>query len=322
MKSLFQHPSGDRPVTALLLLLAGVFAVAFQDSLVKLMSVHTSFWQFQVLRSLGNLSFVIILALIGGGIGLLAPRNWRPVYLRALILLVCMFFFFSGAPYLSVAQMAAGLYTYPLFISLLAIPILGESVGRWRIMALLTGGVGAGFVLNPWDADFSLLQVLPVVAGLLYAANIITIRKACRNESPLALAFAAAITFVIAGTIGISVLTLFPLSTELRTSMPFVAIGWPELTMLVAAFAVFASVLNLGANICISRAYQTADASLLAPLDFSYLVFAALWSKIMFDQWPSKEALIGMTLIGIAGIVTALRERVVARRKRESGVSV
>jgi drug/metabolite transporter (DMT)-like permease len=85
---------------------------------------------------------------------------------------------------------------------------------------------------------------------------------------------------------------------------------------------VFASVLNLGANICISRAYQTADASLLAPLDFSYLVFAALWSKIMFDQWPSKEALIGMTLIGIAGIVTALRERVVARRKHESSISV
>ena len=319
MKSLLQHPVGDRPVTALLLLLTGVFAIAFQDSLVKLMSVHTSFWQFQVLRSLGNLSFVIILALFSGGIGLLLPRNWRPVYLRAFILLICMFFFFSGAPYLSVAQMAAGLYTYPLFISLLAIPILGEKVGRWRILALLTGGVGAAFVLNPWDADFSLLQVLPVLAGLFYAANILTIRKACRNESPLALAFAAAITFIIAGTIGISLLTLFPLSNELRTSMPFVAIGWPQLTLLVAAFALFASVLNLTANICISRAYQTADASLLAPLDFSYLVFAALWSKIIFDQWPSRAALIGMTLIGTAGIVTAWRERIVAKRKRQQG---
>jgi drug/metabolite transporter (DMT)-like permease len=284
--------------------------------LVKLMSVHTSFWQFQLLRSLGNLGFVTLLALFSGGVGLLIPRNWRPVYLRAGILLICMFFFFSGAPFLSVAQMAAGLYTYPLFISLLAIPILGERVGRWRIFAILIGAVGAAFVLNPWDADFSLLQVLPILAGLFYAANILTIRKACRNESPLALAFAAAITFVIAATIVISLLFLFPLSSELRISMPFVAIGWPELTLLVAAFALFASVLNLSANICISRAYQTADASWLAPVDFSYLIFAAFWSQVIFDQWPTRSAIIGMILIGTAGIITAWRERVVANRNR------
>jgi drug/metabolite transporter (DMT)-like permease len=316
MKSLFQRPSGDRPVTALILLLTGVFAIAFQDSLVKLMSVHTSFWQFQLLRSFGNLGFVTLLALFSGGIGLLIPRNWRPVYLRAGILLICMFFFFSGAPFLSVSQMAAGLYTYPLFISLLAIPILGERVGRWRIFAILIGAVGAAFVLNPWDTNFSLLQVLPILAGLFYAANILTIRKACRNESPLALAFAAAITFVIAATIVISLLSLFPLSSELRTSMPFVAIGWPELTLLVTAFALFASVLNLTANICISRAYQTADASWLAPVDFSYLIFAAFWSQIIFDQWPTHSAIIGMILIGTAGIITAWRERVVANRNR------
>jgi drug/metabolite transporter (DMT)-like permease len=316
VKGLFQQPVGDRPVTALMLLLTGVFAIAFQDSLVKLMSAHTSFWQFQLLRSIGNLGFVILLAVLSGGIGLLIPRNWRPVYLRAGILMLCMFCFFSGAPFLSVAQMAAGLYTYPLFISLLAIPILGERVGRWRIFALLIGGTGAAFVLNPWDANFSLLQVLPILAGLFYAANILTIRKACRNESPLALAFAAAITFIIAATIGISLLKLFPLSSELRTNMPFVAIGWPELTLLVAAFALFASVLNLTANICISRAYQTADASWLAPMDFSYLIFAAFWSQVIFAQWPTPSAIVGMTLIGIAGIITAWRERVAANLTR------
>jgi drug/metabolite transporter (DMT)-like permease len=97
--------------------------------------------------------------------------------------------------------------------------------------------------------------------------------------------------------------------------MPFVAIGWPELTLLVAAFALFASVLNLSANICISRAYQTADASWLAPVDFSYLIFAAFWSQVIFDQWPTRSAIIGMILIGTAGIITAWRERVVANRK-------
>jgi len=100
--------------------------------------------------------------------------------------------------------------------------------------------------------------------------------------------------------------------------MPFVAIGWPELTLLVAGFALFASVLNLTGNICLSRAYQTADASWLAPMDFSYLVFAAFWSRVIFDQWPTGQAIVGMTLIGSAGVITAWRERVVARRKRQA----
>ena len=315
MKSLFTHPSGDRPVAALSLLLTGVFVLALQDSLVKLMSDQTSFWQFQALRSIGNLSFTVLLACIGGGIGLILPRNWRPVYLRAALLTVCMFFFFAGAPYLSIAQMAAGLYTYPLFVSLLAGPVLGEYVGPWRIGALLLGAIGASFVLSPWQDDFSWVQILPIVAGFFYATNILTLRRACRNGSPLALAFAVSLVFLICGLCGIVLLTIFPLATEIRQAAPFVAIGWPELTLLVLGFAVFASVLNLTGNICLSRAYQTADASWLAPVDFTYLIFAAIWGKLLFDQWPTSQALTGMLLIGSAGVVTAWRERISANRK-------
>jgi drug/metabolite transporter (DMT)-like permease len=314
--SLFEHPSGDRPLAALGLLLMGVFALALQDSLVKLMSGDTSFWQFQTLRSIGNLSFIVILALASGSLGLMMPRNWRPVYLRGALLTVCMFCFFAGAPYLTVPQMAAGLYTYPLFVSLLAGPVLGESVGPWRICALLVGATGAAFILSPWQDDFSSVQLLPIMAGFFYATNILTLRRACRNESPLALAFAVGVVFIVSGVAGIALLASFPLSAEIRETMPFVAIGWPELTFLVAGFALFASVLNLTGNICLSRAYQTADASWLAPMDFSYLIFAALWSRVIFDQWPTTQALIGMSLIGTAGIITAWRERVVATGRR------
>lgn len=302
-------------MAALSLLLTGVFVLALQDSLIKLMSDQTSFWQLQTLRSVGNLSFTVLLACVGGGISLILPRNWRPVFLRAAFLTVCMFFFFAGAPYLSIAQMAAGLYTYPLFVSLLAGPLLGEYVGPWRIGALLIGTIGASFVLSPWQDDFSWVQVLPIVAGFFYATNILTLRKACRNESPLALAFAVGLVFVVCGLCGSTVLSFFPLSTEVREAAPFVAIGWPELTLLVLGFALFASVLNLTGNICLSRAYQTADASWLAPIDFTYLIFASIWSKILFDQWPTSQALIGMLLIGSAGVVTAWRERVAANRK-------
>ena len=97
--ALFEGPSGDRPLAALVLLLTGVFALALQDSLVKFMSSQTSFWQFQTLRSVGNLGFTVMLAAATGGIGLLIPKKPGPVVLRASFLMICMFCFFAGAPF-------------------------------------------------------------------------------------------------------------------------------------------------------------------------------------------------------------------------------
>lgn len=316
--SVFHHTSDDRPLMAISLLMIGVFALAFQDSLVKLMSPETSFWQFQTLRSIGNVAFAIMLAGLSGSYALLRPVKWRAVLLRSSFLMICMFFFFSGAPFLSVAQMAAGLYTYPIFISLLAIPVLGEQVGRWRVGAILLGGIGAAIVFSPWQESFTIVQILPIIAGFFFACNVLTLRRACRGESPLALAFIVGLMFLFCGLLGILFLSVFPLSLDLQQSLPFVAIGWPELTLLVLGFAVLSSVLNLTGNICLTRAYLTADASLLAPMDFIYLLFAAFWSKILFDQWPDSQALIGMALIATAGIITAWREQVTSRRKKQT----
>ena len=91
--------------------------------------------------------------------------------------------------------------------------------------------------------------------------------------------------------------------------MPFITIGWPELTIVVLGIAIFCSALNLTGNICLARAYQTADSSWLAPIDFSYLVFAAFWGRVIFGTWPTPKALLGMSLIAIAGIVIAWREQ-------------
>jgi len=276
---------------------------------MKLMSAETSIWQIQTLRSASNVFFVVLLALSAGGLALLVPRNAKGVLVRALLLSVCMFFFFSGAPFLSVAQMAAGLYTYPLFVSLLAGPVLGETIGPWRYGAVLVGAIGSALILSPWKDGFSMVQVLPLIAGFFYASQVLCLRRWCREESTLALAFVAGLVFVVMGTSGITILSLFPAPASAVEAMPFVAIGWPTLTLAVAGFAVGASVLNLCGNICITRAYQTADASLLAPLDFSYLVFAACWGKILFDRWPTSLQLVGMMLIIFAGVVIAWREQ-------------
>lgn len=286
----------------------GVTILSLQDSVVKLAADHTSFWQFQLLRSLCNLMLLAMLARMVMGWQALKVLSWRWVAVRSLFLTLCMFCFFSAAPKITFAQMATGLYTYPMFVTLLSSTVLREPVGPWRFGALAVSAFGAVLILSPWSASFSAWQLLPVLAGFFYACNVMTLRRWCQTEHPMALAMVVAIFFCVSGLAGIVVLTAFPVGAEARAVMPFVVVPWPELTAVLIGFAVFASFCNLAGNIALSRAYQSAEPAWLAPFDYSYLAIAVMWGVLLFGEIPSETTMTGMALIGTAGIVTALRE--------------
>ena len=60
----------------------------------------------------------------------------------------------------------------------------------------------------------------------------------------------------------------------------------------------------------LAKAYQTAESSWLAPIDYTYLVFATIWGKIFFGVWPSYSNTFGMLLIASSGILIAFREQI------------
>ena len=126
--TLFERPTEDRPMMALGLIMVGVIALALQDSVVKVVSPETSFWQFQLVRSLLNFALILVIAKATVGLAILRPQNPKAVLARGLMLAICMMFFFGAAPQITVTQMAAGLYTYPLFVTMMAGPVLGERI--------------------------------------------------------------------------------------------------------------------------------------------------------------------------------------------------
>ena len=287
----------------------GVIILSLQDSLIKFMSSETSFWQLQFIRSIGNIFLLILLATLTNGLAILIPKNWKPVYFRAFIMTTCMFCFFAASPILTFAQMAAGLYTFPIFVSFLAIIFLKERIGLWRILALFIGSLGALLILEPWSESFSILQILPIMAGFFFACNIILIRKHCRHESVMSLTLAVGIMFFISALFGIIIFEYIFVDLISKENAPFVFVGWPTLTLIVFIFCFSCSILNITGNILLAKAYQTAESSWLAPIDYSYLFFAIIWGKLFFDVWPTFLNLFGMTLIAISGILIAYRER-------------
>ena len=205
--------------------------------------------------------------------------------------------------------MAAGLYTFPIFVTILSIVITKEMVGKYRLMALVMGFIGSVFILQLWKENFNLYQLLPILAGFFYACNIIMIRKYCRNESPVALTFVVGILFFISGIIGI-IFFEFIFEYDQNFTIDFITDGWVDLTMIIFLFSVTCSLLNIIGNLALAKAYQNAESSWLAPLDYFYLVFACLWSKLVFDVWPENIEFAGIFLIVTSGLIITYREKI------------
>lgn len=299
----------DRPLKAAGLMLTALMLLAFQDGMVRFAGPETSLWQFQWLRAAFNLCFLLIIARVLWGTLPKRPKRLWAVALRSLLLISAMLFFFAGVPDLTLSEMAAGLYTFPIWVTLLSALFLGERVGPWRVTAVAMAAAGAILILQPYAHDFHWKQVLPLGAGLCYAGVVLTTRRLCRTESTVTLAFGVGVAFLLLGTVGVGVLSLLPPGPEVVAEIPYLAVAWPELVGSTVAIALLCSSMNVVANLCLARAYQSAESSWLAPIDYCYLIFAAFWGFVLFSDVPGAATLAGMGMIAAAGALTAWRER-------------
>ena len=287
------------------MVIMGGLVLGFQDALVKAYSTYTSYWQFLAIRSTLSLTLVDSFSLIFFSAKALIPKSLILVIIRSLLLGICMICFFSGAVTLDFSLMIAGLYTYPLFITIMAKPLLGEKLNFSRVSGLTLGILGSFFILEPWRTEISYVQLLPICAGFIYACNIIFIKRFCAKESPMALETIRSIIFILISVLGI-IYAENILSASIKSELHFISEGWPDITHLIMLICIVASISSLLGNILIIKGYQKADGSLLAPFDFLYLVFAVLWGRRFLGAWPSFLDFLGIMFIILAGIISSL----------------
>ena len=123
LNHLFQHSSHDMPRLAVTVMLCGLLCLSLQDALIKIASSQTTLWQLQSIRAVVNIALVWLLSRrLMAGLSL-RPKRVGVVFMRSMFQVAALTFFFGGAPFLSLAQMAGGLYTFPLFVGLSLIHI-------------------------------------------------------------------------------------------------------------------------------------------------------------------------------------------------------
>ena len=313
----------DRPGLAAGLMLSGLAMLATQDALARMAGEHVSFWQFQAMRASGNVMLLTAFAWFAMGGAPRRPRRFWAVALRCLIMVVTTVFFFGGIPHVTIVEMAAGLYTYPIFVTILSAIFLGERVGIRRVSAVVVGATGAMLILQPGGEAFHLVKLMPVGAGLCYAGNVLVTRRWCRGENTITMALGIALSFVVIGLGGCLFLAASPASPAFRETFPFLGYGWRDAAAWVFGITFLCSILNASGNVILTKAYQSAESSWLAPFDYTYLIFATIAGVVFFANWPGTWQVAGMALIAGAGVFTAWRERTLkARLARDLGTEL
>lgn len=273
---------------ALLALFA--FAVyATHDVFVKILGGIYSPIQLVFFSVLFSFPLATIMMMRDATPGTLLPVHpwWMAIRtLAALITGMTAYYAFSVLP---LAQTYAILFASPLLITILAIPILGEKVRIRRGLAVVVGLIGVLIVLRPGQTELGLGHLAGITAAVCGSIASIVVRKIGQDERPVViLLYPMVANFVVMGA-------MLPLVYE---PMPIEHIG------MIAVIALFAWI---GGRAIIS-AYQSGEAVIVAPMQYSQILWASLYGLMFFDESIDLNTGIGASVIIASGLYIVLRE--------------
>ena len=272
-----------------LLSLAAFGLYATHDVAVKTLGAH--YTSFQIIFFSGLLSFpvVSILLMSDKTDGNLVPRHpwWSLLRSMTGVATGAMgFFAFSVLP---MAQCYAMLFAMPLVITLLSIPMLGEEVGLRRGLAVLVGLAGVLIVLRPGSAPMSLGHLAALGAAVMGAMSSVIVRKIGKDERSV-------------------VLMMYPMLMSVAAMglmLPFVYRPMPVAHLGLTAVV---SVLGMGGAFLMILAYRTAPAVIVAPMQYSQIIWAAFYGWLLFGEAIDIWTAAGSAVIIASGLYIVLRE--------------
>jgi S-adenosylmethionine uptake transporter len=265
----------------------GIYAT--HDVVVK--TLGATYSVFQIMFFSGLLSFPLIIVMLmrdrtPGTLHAVHPW-WSLLRMMTVVLgTAAAFYAFTVLP---LAQTYTMLFAAPILVTILSIPILGERVGLHRGLAVALGLLGVIVVLRPGLAPISLGHVAGVGAAFGIALSALVMRKIGRDERS-------------------SVLMLYPMLANvviMGAAMPFVYVPMAltdlALTGVVALMAFAAALLIIGA-------YRRAEAAIVAPMQYSQILWAVVYGALLFSESPDGWTLVGAVLIILSGLYIVFRE--------------
>lgn len=287
------------PLAGIALAMAGYSLFSIQDAAVKWLVETYAVPQILFIRSVMIVSISAFVIRRNGHSSILKSPHRGSLILRALLMLAAWLSYYSAVRHLGLAEITTMYFSAPIIVMVLSIVVLREKVGAMRWLACLVGFAGVVLAANPGEAPSLVPAAMVLFAGFCWAWSIILVRLVSRSESTINQMLATSLAFVVACGV----------------MLPFVWV-WPDASG-------WALMLGLG---CVSalgqyllyEGFRHAPASMLAPIEYSGLVWAFLYGYLIWAEVPAWNVFAGAVLIVCSSLVLVWWERrtVILSRRR------
>lgn len=275
-----------------MLMIGATVVFALQDGISRHLAGTYNTYMVVMVRYWFFAAFVVFLATRApGGIRATARTDQLGLQiLRGVLLAGEIVVAVYGFTVLGLIESQAVFICYPLLVAALSGPVLGESVGWRRWMAIGLGLIGVLIILQPGAGVFNPAAVIPFISALMFAVYGLLTRYAARRDS-------TATSFFWTGIAGAVVMT--------SVGMWF----WEPMTPSDSLWMALLCVLGVSGHWLLIKCYEMAEASAVQPFAYLHLVWAALLGIWVFGEVIRDNVAIGASIILAAGLFTLWRER-------------
>ena len=273
--------SPNTPLRGAFLSLGAFVAYACTDVSIKALGQNLGSFQVMFLASVCTLPFIFAQILWTDRRASLWPKLPGLTAIRVVISIIGSALVTYTFTHLPLAQCYAVFFTMPLMITLIAWPMLGEPIDPWRGLIILAGFGGVLIALQPGTTTFQLAHLTAICGAATGALNSLLLRKIGHRESAgVMLLYPTAASALAAGLI-----------------MPFV---WQPVSGHDLQIGLQMGFLGTTGGLLIIAAYRVAPSIVVAPMQYSQIIWASALGLIFFGEKP-----ILMTALGIGVIIAA-----------------
>ena len=296
----------NQPLRGIAYLCLGVLIFSLQDAVIKQVSGGYPLTEVLSLRSIVAIPILLLLVQREVGLRAVLAKGYGALILRATLMFVAYMAYYLAFPALPLADAVALYFTVPLFVTLLAGPMLGERAG-WQVWAAVAVGfAGVLVMLQPGSGFFEPAALLSLLSAVMYAGAMLMARGMGPTHAASVMSLYQNLVFLL-GALGIALLvTLLGVVEASHPSMMFLVRPWatpgPMDAFLIFGCGVVATI----GTLLLTSAYRIARANLVAPFEYSGVLWAPLWGLLFFGEVPRLTTVVGAAMIVGAGLV-ALR---------------
>jgi drug/metabolite transporter (DMT)-like permease len=270
---------------AVLLVTVGTIFFAANDAMVKFLGGDIHPVQMALFRyALGMILLAPMFARLGRS-GLRTGRFWLHA-VRAVLAGAGQAGVFYAVIHLPLADATAISFSRPLFVTALAVVLLGETVGRRRWAATGIGFIGVLVMMRPGQLGFDPAAIVAVACAVVFGVALILIRLLAATEPPPRILFYyhAIGAMMFAGP---------------------AAWLWREPSSVQWLLLLMIGVLTTAGMVCFVRAFAAGEASVVGPMEYIRLVYAALIGYVVFSEVPDVVTGVGAAIIVAATLYVA-----------------